>query len=40
MVRGAFENIASHTNLTNKSVRVIEGEDALYPDDDEDDEDQ
>ncbi len=28
--------MTSHTNLINKSVRVYEGEDALYQDDDED----
>lgn len=30
--------MTSHTNLTNKSVRVNAGEDALYPEEDEDDE--
>jgi hypothetical protein len=38
MVLGAFYKQASHTNLRNKSVRVSKGEDALYPEEDEDDE--
>lgn len=38
MVLGAFYKQASHTNLRNKSVRVFNGEDALYPEEDEDDE--
>lgn len=29
--------MTSHTNLISKSVRVSDGEDALYPEDDEED---
>lgn len=35
MVLGAFYKQASHTNLRNKSVRVRKGEDALYPEEDD-----
>lgn len=35
MVRKAFENVPSHTNLIDKSVRVFEGEDAIYPEEDD-----
>lgn len=38
MVLGAFYKQASHTNLRNKSVRVRKGEDALYSDEDDEDE--
>ncbi|WP_286036659.1 hypothetical protein [Vibrio sp. SCSIO 43135] len=40
MVRKAFENVPSHTNLIDKSVRVFEGEDALYSDEDMEEEEQ
>ena len=38
MVKNVFWILASHTNLNNKSVRVPDGEDTLYPEEDYDEE--
>ena len=40
MVWEAFCRLPAHTNLKIESVRVFLGEDALYPDEDEDDDEE